>query len=42
MEENRFADEIVPVVLRDRKGNEIIVDTDEHPRPDTTLEALSN
>jgi 3-oxoadipyl-CoA thiolase len=41
MEENRFADEIVPVVLRDRKGNEIIVDTDEHPRPETTLEALS-
>ena len=41
MEENRFADEIVPVVLRDRKGNEIIVDTDEHPRPETTLETLS-
>ncbi len=41
MEENRFANEIVPVVLRDRKGNEIIVDTDEHPRPDTTLETLS-
>ena len=40
MEENRFADEIVPVVLHDRKGNEIIVDTDEHPRPDTTLETL--
>jgi 3-oxoadipyl-CoA thiolase len=41
MEENRFADEIVPVVLRDRKGNETIVDTDEHPRLDTTLEKLS-
>lgn len=41
IEENRFADEIVPIVLRDRKGNEIIVDTDEHPRLDTTLEALS-
>jgi 3-oxo-5,6-didehydrosuberyl-CoA/3-oxoadipyl-CoA thiolase len=41
MEEKRFADEIVPVVLRDRKGNETIVDTDEHPRPDTTLEKLS-
>lgn len=41
IEENRFADEIVPVVLCDRKGNEIIIDTDEHPRPDTTLETLS-
>jgi 3-oxo-5,6-didehydrosuberyl-CoA/3-oxoadipyl-CoA thiolase len=41
MEENRFADEIVPVVLHDRKGNETIVDTDEHPRLDTTLEKLS-
>ncbi|WP_144548350.1 acetyl-CoA C-acyltransferase [Bacillus sp. X1(2014)] len=40
MEENRFAQEIVPVVYKDRKGNEIVVDTDEHPRPDTTLEKL--
>ncbi len=35
MEENRFAEEIVPVVYKDRKGNEITVDQDEHPRPDT-------
>lgn len=41
MEENRFAEEIVPVVLHDRKGNEIIVDKDEHPRPETTLENLA-
>lgn len=40
IEENRFAEEIVPVVYQDRKGNEIIVDQDEHPRPDTTLEKL--
>lgn len=40
MEENRFADEIVPVIVKDRKGNETIVDTDEHPRPSTTLEKL--
>lgn len=40
MEENRFAEEIVPVVFKDRKGNEIVVDTDEHPRPDTTLDKL--
>ena len=32
--------EIVPVVFKDRKGNEIVVDTDEHPRPETTLEKL--
>ncbi|WP_042347515.1 acetyl-CoA C-acyltransferase [Bacillus massiliigorillae] len=41
MEENRFADEIVPVIYRDRKGNEIIVNLDEHPRPETTLEKLN-
>lgn len=40
MEENRFADEIVPVIVKDRKGNETIVDTDEHPRASTTLEKL--
>lgn len=41
MEENRFANEIIPVTVKDRKGNETIVDRDEHPRPDTTLEKLS-
>lgn len=40
MDEQRFVEEIVPVVYKDRKGNEIVVDTDEHPRPDTTLEKL--
>lgn len=40
IEENRFAEEIVPVVYKDKRGNEIIVDQDEHPRPDTTLEKL--
>ena len=40
IEENRFAEEIVPVVYKDRKGNEITVDQDEHPRADTTLEKL--
>lgn len=40
MESGRFNDEIVPVVYHDRKGNEIVVDTDEHPRPDTSLEKL--
>jgi len=35
-----FAEEIVPVTVRARKG-ETVVDTDEHPRADTTLEALA-
>jgi len=35
-----FADEIVPVKVRGRKG-ETIVEVDEHPRPDTTLESLA-
>ncbi|MFF2793965.1 acetyl-CoA C-acyltransferase [Lysinibacillus xylanilyticus] len=38
---NRLAEEIVPVYVKDKKGNEIIVDTDEHPRPETTKEALA-
>ncbi len=36
----RFNDEIVPVKVPRRKGEPMIVDTDEHPRPDVTLEAL--
>jgi acetyl-CoA C-acetyltransferase len=35
----RFKDEIVPVKIQTRKG-ETVVDTDEHPRHGTTLEAL--
>jgi acetyl-CoA C-acetyltransferase len=38
-EEGRFADEIVPVEVSDRKGTQVI-DRDEHPRADTTLERL--
>ena len=41
METNRFADEIIPVTVRDAKGNETIVEVDEHPRPNTTLEKLA-
>ena len=41
MEENRFENEIVPVIVKDRKGNETIVNQDEHPRPDTSLEKLA-
>ncbi len=35
-----FADEIVPVEVPQRKGDPVIVDTDEHPRPGTTAEKL--
>ena len=41
MEEGRFADEIVPVTVKDSKGKEVLVTEDEHPRPDTTLEKLA-
>lgn len=41
IEENRFADEIIPVVVTDRKGNETVIDKDEHPRPSTTIEKLA-
>ena len=36
-----FAEEIVPVEIPGRKGEPIIVDKDEHPRADTTIEALA-
>ena len=39
-EKGLFADELLPVEVPQRKGDPIIVDTDEHPRPDTTLEGL--
>jgi acetyl-CoA acyltransferase len=37
----RFREEIAPVTIPRRKGEPVVVDTDEHPRPDTTLEALA-
>lgn len=36
----RFAQEITPVVIPQRKGDPIVVDTDEHPRA-TTMEVLA-
>jgi acetyl-CoA acyltransferase len=36
-----FRDEIVPVTIHNKKGESRVFDTDEHPRPDTTLETLS-
>jgi len=37
----RFADELVPVVIAQKKGDPKVVTTDEHPRPETTLEMLA-
>ena len=37
-----FADEIVAVEVPRRRGNPVLVDTDEHPRPDSTLEKLAS
>lgn len=40
MDAGRFAEEIVPVTVRTRRG-ETVYTADEHPRRDTTLESLS-
>ncbi|MBI2122671.1 MAG: acetyl-CoA C-acyltransferase [Armatimonadetes bacterium] len=37
----RFKDEIVPVVISRKDGDPVVVERDEHPRPDTTLEKLA-
>ncbi|HEY2259221.1 MAG TPA: acetyl-CoA C-acetyltransferase [Solirubrobacteraceae bacterium] len=41
-ERGAFAEEIVPVEVRDRKNGTRTIDRDEHPRPDTTLESLGS
>src|SRR5437660_3773120 len=41
MKDGRLAEEIVPVTIPQKKGNPLVVDKDEHPRADTTLESLS-
>ena len=41
IKEGRFKDEIVPVVIPQKKGDPKIFDTDEHPRLGTTKEGLS-
>jgi len=40
-ENGRLAQEIVPVTIPKRRGDPVIVDKDEHPRGDTTLEQLA-
>ncbi|HSQ26701.1 MAG TPA: acetyl-CoA C-acetyltransferase [Anaerolineales bacterium] len=41
IDSGRFSEEIVPVSIPQRKGEPIIVDTDERPRRDTSLENLA-
>ncbi|MCZ6529613.1 MAG: acetyl-CoA C-acyltransferase [Chloroflexi bacterium] len=41
IDSGRFAEEIVPVTIPQRKGDPILVDTDERPRRDTSVEALA-
>lgn len=38
--DGRLAAEITPITIERRKKDALIVDTDEHPRPDSTIEAL--
>lgn len=42
IEQNALKDEIIPVIYHDKKGNKIVIQQDEHPRPDTTLEKLAS
>jgi acetyl-CoA acyltransferase len=42
MESGRLGEEIVPVSIPQLKGEPLIVDQDEHPRPETKLEKLGN
>lgn len=40
IKEGRFKEEIVPVVIPQRKGDPVIVDTDEYPKFGTTMDTL--
>jgi acetyl-CoA C-acetyltransferase len=41
MESGKFAEEIVPVFVPQRKGEPVVVENDESPRKDTSLEKLA-
>lgn len=41
IDSGKFAEEILPVPVPQRKGDPLIIDTDERPRRDTSLEALA-
>ncbi|MBW3620651.1 MAG: acetyl-CoA C-acyltransferase [Actinobacteria bacterium] len=40
-DEGRYDDHVTPVAVPQRKGDPVVVDRDEQPRPDTSLEALA-
>jgi 3-oxoadipyl-CoA thiolase len=41
IDSGKFAEEIIPVSITQRKGDPVVVDTDERPRRDTSLESLA-
>lgn len=41
MDSGKFAEEIIPVQIPQRKGDPVVVDTDERPRRDTSMESLA-
>ncbi len=41
IEAGRFADQIVPISVPQRKGDPLVIDRDEHPRADSTIDALA-
>ena len=41
IDSGKFAEEILPVSIPQRKGDPVIVDTDERPRRDTSMESLA-
>ena len=41
LKDNVFADELVPVEIPQRRGDPIVFDTDEYPKPGTTAEGLA-
>ncbi|MCX5906966.1 MAG: acetyl-CoA C-acetyltransferase [Deltaproteobacteria bacterium] len=41
IKEGRFEEEIIPVEIPQKKGNPVVFQVDEHPRPNTTAEALA-
>ena len=40
MADGKFKEEIVPVLIPQRKGDPVVVDTDEYPKPGTTMETV--
>jgi acetyl-CoA C-acetyltransferase len=40
MADGKFKDEIVPVLIPQRKGDPVVVDMDEYPKPGTTMETV--